>query len=116
LTLWGQFWLAFNTSKISPKSKEPPPLFQAGTTPLVLLDANILMPEYLRAVFLDLGDADLFRPYWSAEILKEVRRNLIGPKVGLSPVNVDHTLTYMKKQLALIVEKKTCMWPQQHSD
>lgn len=83
-------------AKTSPKSKASPPLFQSGTVPLVLLDANILIPEYLRAVFLDLGDAGLLRPYWSSEILKEVRRNLISPKFGLSPVNVDHMLACMK--------------------
>jgi len=109
------------TPKTPPKNKVPPPLFQSGTVPLVVLDANILIPEYLRAVFLDLGDAGLLRPYWSAEILKEVRRNLISPKFGLSPVNVDHMLACMKtafpdalvqgyqkleKQFALTVDKK----------
>ena len=36
-------------AKTSPKIKASAPLFQSGTVPLVLLDANILIPEYLRA-------------------------------------------------------------------
>jgi hypothetical protein len=46
------------------------------TIPFVFLDANILLPQYLRVVMLDLADAGLLIPHWSLEVLGEVRRNL----------------------------------------
>lgn len=46
------------------------------TIPLVFLDTNILLPQYLRVVMLDLADARLLVPHWSPEVLQEVRRNL----------------------------------------
>ena len=30
----------------------------------IFLDANILIPQYLRSVFLDMADAGLFQVYW----------------------------------------------------
>jgi hypothetical protein len=45
--------------------------------PLVYLDANILLPQYLRSVFLDLADAGLIRVHWGKQVLEEVRRNLV---------------------------------------
>ena len=57
--------------------------------PLLYLDANVLLPEYLRAVFLDLADAGLVRVHWSPKVLAEVRRNLLRPRFGLTPAVVD---------------------------
>ncbi|WP_431287610.1 hypothetical protein [Roseateles chitinivorans] len=45
----------------------------------VFLDANILIPQYLRAVFLDLAEADVYLPFWSQQVIAEVRRNLCLP-------------------------------------
>jgi hypothetical protein len=57
--------------------------------PLLYLDANVLLPVYLRAVFLDLADAGLVRVHWGAQVLVEVRRNLLKPKFGVTPEAVD---------------------------
>lgn len=73
----------------------PQPLVQAGEVPLLFLDANILLPEYLRSVFLDLADADLVRVHWSEPVLAEVRRNLLKPRFGLSTHAVDRLFTRM---------------------
>jgi hypothetical protein len=57
--------------------------------PLLYLDANILLPEYLRTVFLDLADAAMVRVHWSEQVLAEVRRNLLRPRFGLAPAAID---------------------------
>lgn len=67
----------------------PGPLVDAGRAPLLYLDANILLPEYLRAVFLGLADAELVRVHWGEQVLVEVRRNLLRPRFGLTPAVVD---------------------------
>ena len=66
------------------------PLIEAGRAPLLYLDANVLLPEYLRAIFLDLAYAGLVRVHWGEQVLDEVRRNLVRPQFGLAPVVVDH--------------------------
>jgi predicted nucleic acid-binding protein len=63
-----------------------------GRIHLVYLDANILLPEYLRSVFLDLADAGIIRVYWSQTVLAEVRRNLLKPKFGRTPKAADALL------------------------
>lgn len=63
---------------VSPAAALVPP----GQVPLVYLDANILLPQYLRSVFLDLADAGLIRVYWSEQVLEEMRRNLVKPAFG----------------------------------
>lgn len=59
--------------------------------PLLYLDANVLLPAYLRAVFLDLADAGLVRVHWGAQVLVEVRRNLLKPKFGVTPEANDNS-------------------------
>ena len=44
----------------------------------VILDANVLFPETLRAILLRCAKENLYRPFWSEEILAEVERNLIS--------------------------------------
>jgi hypothetical protein len=61
--------------------------------PLVYLDANVLLPQYLRSVFLDLADADLIRVYWSVRVLEEVRRNLMTPAFGRTARQADALLS-----------------------
>jgi len=56
--------------------------------PLLYLDANVLLPAYLRAVILDLADAELVRVHWGEQVLAEVRRNLIRPKFDMTPAAV----------------------------
>lgn len=58
--------------------------------PTVLLDANVLVPQYLRAVLLELAEARLFRPHWSKHILEEVRRNLAGLAEQVSAADRAH--------------------------
>lgn len=67
--------------------------------PSVFLDANILIPEYLRAVFLDLAYAGLLEPHWSKGVLEETRRNLVDleGRYALDPKGVDKTLRDMEK-------------------
>ena len=78
-------------------SKAPPaaPLVQPGKTPVVFLDANVLLPEYIRAVFLDLADAGLIEVNWSADVLLEVRRNLEA-KFGLTAAKADRLVTVLQ--------------------
>ena len=47
----------------------------------VLLDANVLFPFTLRDTLLRAAAAGFFQLYWSDEILKETRRNLVEEKV-----------------------------------
>lgn len=49
----------------------------------VVLDACVLIPIPLCDVLLQLADAELFQPLWSAELVDEVERNLVG-KFGLT--------------------------------
>jgi hypothetical protein len=57
-------------------------LVRPGRVPRVYLDANVLLPQYLRSVFLELADARLIRVHWGCKVLDEVRRNLIKPAFG----------------------------------
>ena len=70
----------------------PAELVPPNGVPLVYLDANILLPEYLRSVFLDLADAGLVRVYWGQQVLQEVRRNLLKPSFGRTPAQADKLL------------------------
>lgn len=45
---------------------------------IVLLDANVLIPAVTRDTLLRAAQAKLYLPVWSAEILAEVERNLVG--------------------------------------
>lgn len=74
------------------------PLVVPGTPPLLFLDANILLPQYLRSVFLDLAEAELVHAHWSEDVLVEVRRNLVSKRraFGLTPERADKTVADMK--------------------
>ncbi len=43
----------------------------------VVLDANVLIPMALCDTLMRAAIARLYRPYWTAQILEEVERNLI---------------------------------------
>lgn len=48
--------------------------------PLLYLDANVLLPAYLRAIFLDLADAGLVRVHWGEQVLESRFRDTTDPK------------------------------------
>ncbi len=58
---------------------------------IIVLDANVLIPNALCDLLLRLAEEDLYLPRWSAEILDEVRRNL--PSV--SPAAIERRITFM---------------------
>ncbi|MDR1442331.1 MAG: PIN domain-containing protein, partial [Bifidobacteriaceae bacterium] len=60
----------------------------------ILLDACVLVPISLCDVLLDLADAELFEPAWSAAILQETRRTLVV-KRGLAPERADRRIAQM---------------------
>lgn len=75
----------------------PAPFVAAGEIPLLFLDANILLTQYVRSVFLDIADAGLCRVYWSDQVLAEVRRNLLKPKYGKTSVDIDRLFNDMQQ-------------------
>ena len=74
------------------------PLVAPGVPPVVFLDANILIPEYLRSTFLELSEAGLLQANWSEGVLVETRRNLIDPegRFRLDAGRVDRMLKLMR--------------------
>jgi len=46
--------------------------------PRVVLDACVLIPQYLRDTLLSIAWQGLYSPYWSKLILEETTRNLIN--------------------------------------
>src|SRR5690349_8784678 len=72
------------------------PLVTPDQVPLLYLDANVLLPEYLRAVILDLADAELVRVHWGEQVLAEVRRNLLEPSFAMTPAAVGKLLRHMR--------------------
>ena len=74
-----------------PAAKKAPagPLVESGEVPLLFLDANILLTQYLRSVVLDLADAGLCRVHWTDQVMAEVRRNLLKPKFRKTPEQAD---------------------------
>lgn len=66
------------------------------TGQIVLLDANVLVPQRLSSLLLTLAEHDLFQPRWSEEILDEVERTLIH-KLGLDPVKASRRLDAMRR-------------------
>lgn len=59
-----------------------------------LLDTSALFPSYLCDTLLRLAEAGLYQPLWSAEILDELRRNLM--RVGIDPLGVERRLDCMR--------------------
>ena len=71
-----------------------------GVPSVVFLDANILIPEYLRSIFLELSEAGFLQANWSEGVLTETRRNLIDPdgRFRLDAVRTDRMLKLMRNQ------------------
>jgi predicted nucleic acid-binding protein len=59
----------------------------------VVLDACVLYPAYLRDTLLILAEGEMYRPLWSAEIVDEMRRNLIAN--GRAADSVDRVIAEM---------------------
>ncbi|MGH3826471.1 MAG: PIN domain-containing protein [Pseudonocardiaceae bacterium] len=58
---------------------------------IIVLDANVLIPNALCDLLLRLAEEDMYLPRWSTEILDEVRRNL----PGVSPAVIERRITFM---------------------
>lgn len=66
------------------------------STPVVLLDTNVLAPQRLASLLLTLAEHDLFEPRWSEEILAELDRTLIT-KLGVDPGKAEQRLAIMRR-------------------
>ena len=71
----------------------------------VVLDANVLYPPFLRNALLRLAQVEVYNPYWTEDILEEVRRNIV--KVGVTPdqLNIIFNDTNRAFPAALIARK-----------
>lgn len=69
--------------------------------PVVVLDANVLIPPGLRDLLLSCADVTVFRPVWQARIEAELRRNGVrlarrrGASEADASAALDHVLTQM---------------------
>ena len=59
------------------------------------LDACVLDPAYLADTLLRLAEASAYRPLWSADVLAELRRNVI--ERGIPPDRVDRRIALMTR-------------------
>lgn len=59
------------------------------------LDTCVLYPAYLCDTLLRLADAQAYRPLWSADVLAELRRNLV--ERGIAPQRVDYRIGEMSR-------------------
>lgn len=65
-------------------------------TPIVFLDANILVPYNLMSILLTMAEDGLFTPRWSQAVLDETSRALVG-KLGLPRDGVARRIQAMTK-------------------
>jgi predicted nucleic acid-binding protein len=57
----------------------------------VVLDANVLYPQWLRDVMLTLAAMGYYDPIWSVEIIDEMRRNVLRDHPEIDPQHFDDT-------------------------
>lgn len=60
-----------------------------------LLDTCALYPAYLCDTLLRLAEAEAYRPLWSADILNELRRNVV--EAGIPADRVDRRIAHMTR-------------------
>lgn len=63
----------------------------------VVLDACVILPITLNDSILRLAEAGCFGVRWSADIMEEVRRNMVGEKFGIPPEAADLRLGAMRE-------------------
>lgn len=63
---------------------------------IVVLDANVLYPFSLRDTLLRAAAEDLYQVRWSAQILEEVRRNLVG-SLTITETQADRLISTMQR-------------------
>jgi predicted nucleic acid-binding protein len=63
----------------------------------VVLDANVLFPQYLCDLLLSFADAELFRPVWSKLIHDEWMQNVIEKNRGIDPERIKRRQDMMDK-------------------
>ncbi|HEY5855998.1 MAG TPA: PIN domain-containing protein [Aldersonia sp.] len=61
-----------------------------------VLDACVMLPQTLNNLLLCLAEAELYQPVWSADLLDEVERNLVGPKFGKTAAQAAHRIATMR--------------------
>ncbi|MGP9725504.1 PIN domain-containing protein [Corynebacterium sp. AOP40-9SA-29] len=62
----------------------------------VVLDACVILPAGLNDTILRLAEADSFGVRWSAMIMEEVRRNMVGTKFNIPEEAADRRLAAMR--------------------
>lgn len=58
---------------------------------VVVLDANVLYPQWLRDVMLTLAALGYYEPVWSQQIVDEMRRNVLHDHPDIDPKHFDDT-------------------------
>jgi PIN domain len=64
---------------------------------IVILDACVLYPFYIRDFILRLGEKRLFAPYWSAQIEEEWTQNFKANRPDINPIKIDQTRQAMNR-------------------
>ena len=65
----------------------------------VILDANVLVPVYLRDLLLQLAYGEVFRARWTPHVCDEVRRTLVGPRFSQPADRVDRLIKLMHENV-----------------
>jgi hypothetical protein len=61
------------------------------------LDADVLFPVGLRDTLLWIAALDVYSPRWSADVLEEMRRNVLEEFPDISPNDMDEMISQMRR-------------------